>query len=1251
MNQMAFNTTMKWYLWIADAATAFLQGHQDTSERAGKLFLRAPRDAIIEMANVFKAAFYEITGNLYGLSNAPVTWAREVVARLTKLGFIVHSFDHMMFYFPDPLNKPYPCAVLICHVDDFLMTYNDNFPFEKLLSAFKWGNHQHAEVGKEFTYKGKEFALVQENGQYLLKVTQKAFIESMQKGKLPRGIDKSQKLSNADWPEFRSITGCMQWLSSQTRLDVASTVSLMNHGSETTYEHLGTLYKSLEVLKRTADLGLVIHPVPLNASTVIVAYSDSSWANAQGSASQHGQVILLAAPNVTETKSVGALIDWKSGRSKRVCRSTLAAEAVSADSAKDRLAYASYALGELMFGIPAHKVGHRLKTLLVTDCKSLYDCVAAENPNIQDKRSLVNIRSIQELINSRTIHWVPTFLQKADCLTKVSEDLMKDLLAWLQKPMIQLREDVTSQKKISRVSGSGSPVTKLVVPYNGQQDQWSSYGTMEPDCATAIKNGAKKLGEMKGRTFLVLGAGSELGPVRPLLEAGATVAAVATRRPKRWAELIAFARQSAGTLLVPVSPQNGEVKNDEDLAAVAGADLLTETPQVLEWLLRCGREATGKVTMGTYLYADGEANVRLTVASDFIVEAVKSLGKDKVSFAYLSSCSTSTAIPAEAIQAQEANFNTAGRWATMFGERQSCKKLDDGTFFLSGFKVLQGPNYALAQMMRQWRVALLHMEGFTVSAPMAPICRTESVVHNATMAVLLEGIAHFPPQESYDAETGRMAMLAILISDLTETGFCSEATRLLVEGLSLLPGGKYTIFQRGSSQRGSVTLIKGEMLTACAATLCSIRVWPLLQEPARSFGPCAMRSWLILCCLLPVEAGDFDSWSLVLLEDALKDKGAACLDGSPPGYFIEKGWGSGERKWIVHFLGGGWCLSLEDCLARSKTPLGSTKNYSQDPNETQKQKILEMGDGGVHGYLSNRSEVNPDFYNWNKVFALYCDGSSRNSEVEGAVAVGNESIYFRGHGILEATIASIKERMGQQSATDFIVGGCSAGGLTVYLHLDYIRRLMPQHVRVVGLPQCGMFMDQPDYTGKPSYSPLYANIFNLMGMAKSPSLHQGCVEKYPQEPWKCFMAQYVMPFIQTPFFAVNSFYDSWQFQEMLHLPGDCAFQQKCNRDERASQHNLRDIMVMNFTSSAKNQSYFLYSCVSHCQYMNLDYGWLTLSVSGGTLQSAIRHWYFQKLTFHGVSILDEPNENPSCYKVSTQLKGGAVRGAEVMVMV
>ena len=47
-------------------------------------------------------------------------------------------------------------------------------------------------------------------------------------------------------------------------------------------------------------------------------------------------------------------------------------------------------------------------------------------------------------------------------------------------------------------------------------------------------------------------------------------------------------------------------------------------------------------------------------------------------------------------------------------------------------------------------------------------------------------------------------------------------------------------------------------------------------------------------------------------------------------------------------------------------------------------------------------------------------------------------------------------------------------------HVNLWSFVIPE-VRVVGLPQCGMFMDQPDYKGKPFYTPLYANIFNLMG--------------------------------------------------------------------------------------------------------------------------------------------------------------------------
>ncbi|CAK9040237.1 unnamed protein product [Durusdinium trenchii] len=173
-----------------------------------------------------------------------------------------------------------------------------------------------------------------------------------------------------------------------------------------------------------------------------------------------------------------------------------------------------------------------------------------------------------------------------------------------------------------------------------------------------------------------------------------------------------------------------------------------------------------------------------------------------------------------------------------------------------------------------------------------------------------------------------------------------------------------------------------------------------------------MKLWMLRLGFLPLVAADFGNWSLVLLEEAVQTRGAACLDGSPAGYWIEHGWGSGAKRWIIHFQGGGWCISYEDCLARSKTSLGSSLNFTAE-----KSKTLEYSDGGVHGYLSNQPEVNPDFYNWNKVFALYCDGSSRNSEVEGPVVVGQkEVLYFRGHRILMATMESLMETMGRSES-------------------------------------------------------------------------------------------------------------------------------------------------------------------------------------------------------------------------------------------
>ena len=115
---------------------------------------------------------------------------------------------------------------------------------------------------------------------------------------------------------------------------------------------------------------------------------------------------------------------------------------------------------------------------------------------------------------------------------------------------------------------------------------------------------------------------------------------------------------------------------------------------------------------------------------------------------------------------------------------------------------------------------------------------------------------------------------------------------------------------------------------------------------------------------------------LVMVYDALKD-GAMCLDGTVPAYYHRKGqrptcfgtvikimlgYGSGAKKWIMHLEGGGWCVTKEECYKRSKTNLGSTKGHPETRT--------------FGGLLSANETVNPDFYNWNMVYVIYCDGAS-----------------------------------------------------------------------------------------------------------------------------------------------------------------------------------------------------------------------------------------------------------------------------------
>lgn len=426
-----FGSKMPWQAWLGDAATAFLQGRQ--SDRVLPLYLLPPKDGLIAQTNTWQHKLYRIRGNIYGLANAPYTWYKEVLRRLQDLQYQQHSFDKQFFY---KTVGDEVVSIVLVYVDDFIGVHRQDYCVDELHSKFKRGSLSSLKLNEPATFKGKELTLqLNEEGRYVMRVTMKKFINGLDSGSLPRGrLQADPELSPSEQKELRSVSGCLQWAATQTRPEIAATVSLTAHGAEAKIQDLKNLYSTIGFLKETSDRGILTQDVPINKQTLLIGYSDASWANAKKSGSQIGALVGLTTSDAMERPAKMILLDWKSSRSVRVCRSTLAAEASAGDEVADRSSFANLFLSELLYLQPAHRVGNRVSWVQATDAKSLYDAVVSENPNLTDKRTLVSIRAIQETTSGEQMHWLPTRFQFSDGLTKIDEKLRASFSAWLQQP-------------------------------------------------------------------------------------------------------------------------------------------------------------------------------------------------------------------------------------------------------------------------------------------------------------------------------------------------------------------------------------------------------------------------------------------------------------------------------------------------------------------------------------------------------------------------------------------------------------------------------------------------------------------------------------------------------------------------------------------------------------------------------------------------------------------------------------------------
>ena len=434
--------------------TALLQGEPE--QRDSPLYLRPPRDGVCQLAGIFQADLYEILGNIYGLASAPRTWQLHVTKTLINFGFRQHSLDKMLYFLYSKLpgdSFESLSVVIVVYVDDFLVAYNERYNLDSFLKLFTWGAQQELTEDQPLEFKGKQLSLEKTDSGYVLKLSQKKFIEAMRSGCIDKKKHKmTDTLDPSDLPEFRSVAGCLQWVCGQTRPEIAATVSLCSRGSKSTYQDLQNMYQAVDFLHQTANDGVMMNATDLNDQTIVVAFADSSWANAAGSASQHGMLILLASPRVIDRTEPGTLVDWKSSRSTRVCRSTLAAESSAADTSVDRASFISYILAEIFQNESSFRLSHILRQIQVTDV------LCSENPNCEDKRTIVVLRSIQQHVQRCDVFWVPTHLMWADVLTKLSDKRIWTFRDWMVRNLIQLRERPFNQQNNTSVKTNASLV-------------------------------------------------------------------------------------------------------------------------------------------------------------------------------------------------------------------------------------------------------------------------------------------------------------------------------------------------------------------------------------------------------------------------------------------------------------------------------------------------------------------------------------------------------------------------------------------------------------------------------------------------------------------------------------------------------------------------------------------------------------------------------------------------------------------------
>ena len=369
---LALIVARQWKICSLDVKAAFLQGKSIERE----VYIMPPKE--FRKSSVL----WKLKKVAYGLTDASRSWYLRVKEVLIGLGMKICQYEEAVFYYrSDELD-----GILIIHVDDMLYAGTESFHNE-VLSQFKNTFH----ISKEETGCFKYVGIDMRQEKNCIRLGQKDYIMAMKEEILNKSamVDKKREADEFEIQIFRQAVGSLGWVTNTTRPEFSFVFSLL--GCVQSKSTIADFHKYMKAVRELKALASTMVIAKIDMKTIkLVVYSDASMANRMDGNSQIGYIIFLC-----DVHNNCAPVAWSSKKSRRVARSTIAAETMAATDALD----AAFVQREILQKILQMKLP---PILLRVDNKSLCDLSKTTNTPTE-KRLVVDICTDSNLL----IHFPP----------------------------------------------------------------------------------------------------------------------------------------------------------------------------------------------------------------------------------------------------------------------------------------------------------------------------------------------------------------------------------------------------------------------------------------------------------------------------------------------------------------------------------------------------------------------------------------------------------------------------------------------------------------------------------------------------------------------------------------------------------------------------------------------------------------------------------------------------------------------------